>query len=382
MNRTPVGASAAEGASLGDLRPGDVETRTVVPLPPAEAFDRILDELATGLERRGLRLEPGLHGRLSERAADGRIVEVGRVTAWEPGRRVRFSWRFLERDSAAAPGAAELTFWPVEGGTLVRLARRGRDDAVLGSDPTEGAAWFASAVLAPLLRASAPEALGDWVTDRRARRPFGTSAREVYREPVYHLPNFAAILTGLGLGPGDRLLEVGCGGGAFLKRALASGCRAWGLDHSQDLLRVAREQNDAAAREGRVSFAAGDAHRLPFRDGAFTVAVMTGVFQFLRGPLDALREIRRTLGPGGRAAVFLGSKALRGTPAAPEPIASRLRWYEPEEVGALARRAGFSEVRVETPDLGAYARQAGVPPEALPLFEGGKGAILLRARTD
>jgi len=74
--------------------------------------------------------------------------------------------------------------------------------------------------------------LGDWITDRRARRPSGPKARVVYRDPLYHRPNLKAILNVLRLTPDDYLLEVGCGGGAFLADALKSGCKAAAVDHS------------------------------------------------------------------------------------------------------------------------------------------------------
>jgi hypothetical protein len=37
---------------------------------------------------------------------------------------------------------------------------------------------------------------------------------------------------------------------------------------------------------------------------------------------------------------------LRGTPAAPEPLASRAHFYEDDDLAALARRAGLSDVHV------------------------------------
>jgi ubiquinone/menaquinone biosynthesis C-methylase UbiE len=104
---------------------------------------------------------------------------------------------------------------------------------------------------------------------------------------------------------------------------------------------------------------------------------MTGVFGFLPNPVTALSEIHRVLKPGGRLVAFMGSKELRGTPAAPEPIASRLSFYEDSELEQLARQAGFRTVRVERPDLKDYASQSGVPSEAIPLFSGRSGQLLI-----
>jgi SAM-dependent methyltransferase len=109
----------------------------------------------------------------------------------------------------------------------------------------------------------------------------------------------------------------------------------------------------------------------------FTCAVMTGVFGFLSDPVAALSEIHRVLAKDGRLVVFTSSKELRGTPAAPEPIASRLRFYEDYELEQLAQKAGFTSIRVECPDLEEFARQSGVPAEDLPLFARRNGQFLI-----
>ena len=112
--------------------------------------------------------------------------------------------------------------------------------------PAEIAGWFAGQLGAPFLQATAPAAFGDWITDRRARRPAGAQARSVYRDPLFHYPNFRVILQELALSKDDYLLEVGCGGGALLKEALKSGCRAAAVDHSPDMVRLARANEQKA----------------------------------------------------------------------------------------------------------------------------------------
>jgi len=96
--------------------------------------------------------------------------------------------------------------------------------------------------------------------------------------------------------------------------------------------------------------------------------------------LKALSEVHRVLAPGGRFALFTGTKKLLGTPAAPEPMASRLHLYEDDELLELARRAGFGHAHLESPDFETLAREAGVPAEALDLFKGTGGCQLMLAR--
>ena len=238
----------------------------------------------------------------------------------------------------------------------------------MDKDALETTGWFAGELVAPLLAAMSPQRLGDWLTDRRARRPTGPQARAIYRDPIYHRPNFLAILDVLRLQPLDALVEIGCGGGAFLRDALRSGCRAAAIDHSSDMVRTASELNAESIAAGRLEIRQADASSLPFLSGAFTCAVTTGVFGFIENPESVLAEILRVLAPGGRFVLFTAGKTLRGTPAAPEPIASRLRFYEEAELDDMVRRAGFAQVRFEHPDFEALAKQAGVPKEAIPLF--------------
>ncbi len=342
------------------------------PLEPAAAFGGLLEELDAALERRGWRFESGEGGFV--RQGD---VEVGRVTAWHPGERVVFAWHPA---SWAPEEVTEMEVRVEATGPGSRLVVEHRGWSGLVGDGDRGG-WFASELVVPLLTAATPGALGDWLTDRLARRPWGADARAVYGDPLYHYPNFRAILGELALEKDDYLLEVACGGGALLKEALRTGCRAAAVDHSRDMVRLAREANAAAVAEGRLDVRQGTAEHLPFDDDTFSCAAMTGVFGFLENPVSALAEIRRVLRPGGRF-VGLGSDPFwKGTPAAPEPMASRLRFYGDAEHAELARRAGFTDVRVVRRDLEGFAREVGVPEEHLPLFAE-RGAPLLLTRKE
>jgi cyclopropane fatty-acyl-phospholipid synthase-like methyltransferase len=59
------------------------------------------------------------------------------------------------------------------------------------------------------------------MTDRIARRPHGRQARETYGADDAHSFTCESVLEALELGPADRLLDVGCGGGVFIMRHLA-----------------------------------------------------------------------------------------------------------------------------------------------------------------
>ena len=209
-------------------------------------------------------------------------------------------------------------------------------DFGLGSDDL--AAWERSGL--PV------QAFDDWLTDRVARRPAGARARVVYGAGDVHDFARRAILDALALGPRDRLLEIGCGGGLLLRAALATGAAATGLDHSEEMVRLARERAPAA------DVVVGRAEELPFADGSFTAVAMAIVFLFLPEPVAALRECRRVLARGGRAAIYTTAPDLRGTAAAPEPLASRSHFHDDEALAALARAACLTGVLVRNDDGG------------------------------
>jgi SAM-dependent methyltransferase len=111
------------------------------------------------------------------------------------------------------------------------------------------------------------------------------------------------ILGALGLAPGMRALDVGCGTGddvrAMAAVVAAGGGRAVGVDVSEALLGESRKR--AEAEPGLpVEFHAGDAHALPFGDASFDVVRTERVLQHVADPAQVLAEMRRVTRAGGR----------------------------------------------------------------------------------
>lgn len=186
----------------------------------------------------------------------------------------------------------------------------------------------------------------DRMTDRVARRPHGRAARQTYSADDVHSFAWEPVLDALQLTPDDSLLDVGCGGGVFLRRALETGCGATGVDHSRDMVQLAHRTTG-----GRAPIVQASADRLPFEAGAFTALSCIVAFFFFPDPVAALQEFRRVLDPErGRIAVYTTAPELKGTPAAPYPLASRGHFYEDDELDALARTAGFGSVEVRRPE--------------------------------
>jgi SAM-dependent methyltransferase len=187
----------------------------------------------------------------------------------------------------------------------------------------------------------------DRMTDRIARRPHGRAARATYGAADVHSFAWEPVLEALALDRDDRLLDVGCGGGVFLRRALETGADAVGLDHSREMVEL------AAATAG-VRVVEGSAEQLPFADGEFTAVSCIVAFFFFDEPVRVLREMRRVLDPRrGRIAIFTTPPDAKGTPAAPYPLATRGHFYEDDELERLPLEAGFAEARVRRTEIGA-----------------------------
>lgn len=103
------------------------------------------------------------------------------------------------------------------------------------------------------------------------------------------------------LGPGMRVLEIGCGTATLLLRAARRYPRVTliGLDPDPAALALARRKAD---RHGRtVQFDQGYAGRLPYPDASVDRVLSAFMLHHLPEPekLPALREVRRVLAPGG-----------------------------------------------------------------------------------
>ena len=112
----------------------------------------------------------------------------------------------------------------------------------------------------------------------------------------------ADLVRRLGLGPGDRILDVACGAGNVALAAARAGATVTGLDFAPNLLGQARER--AAAEGLAVRFDEGDAEDLPYADGAFDVVTSAFGVMFAPRPERAAAELIRVCRPGGRIALL------------------------------------------------------------------------------
>lgn len=139
--------------------------------------------------------------------------------------------------------------------------------------------------------------LGQYADDRnlRARQQLWQ-----YQQPFFDI--VAWVMDLAGLSPGMRVLDVGCGNGAYLRGLRERQAKAAGCDLSRGMLQAASHPAVFNA----------DIAALPVRDGAFDVVLAAHMLYHVPGRETAIRELRRVLAPGGACiAVTNGARHLR-----------------------------------------------------------------------
>jgi SAM-dependent methyltransferase len=184
--------------------------------------------------------------------------------------------------------------------------------------------WYADQAAAPVVAEIMSRHMG-FPRDVRAGMVAAEAIVEMARE--------------LRLSPGDTLLDLGCGRGAYgLLVARDAGARVIGVDFSVQAVREASEQ---AARlwADEAEFGVGELTDCGLPDASVEAVLCTDAIQFAGDPAAAYAEIRRVLRPGARVVLASWEPVDRGD----ERLSTRMRAVD---LAAGLAGAGFTDIEV------------------------------------
>jgi len=165
------------------------------------------------------------------------------------------------------------------------------------------------------------------------------------------VPTYEEALTRVALEPGQRVLDIGCGVGAFLRLVAARGARAFGMDACEALLEVARRRlPDADLRVGEME-------ALPYDDDTFDLVTGFNAFFFANDIVAAVREAGRVAKPGARVVIQVWGPHERNDL---EAVKAVIRPYFPPRPADAPPEPDYSKPGV----LEDIASKAGLDPES------------------
>ena len=156
---------------------------------------------------------------------------------------------------------------------------------------------------------------------------------------------------GLDLGdiPADgEILDIGCGGGANLKRLMQRSQKAkvTGVDYSPVSVEKSRSVNADAIASGRCKVLEASVESLPFEDNTFDIITAFETVYFWPNIEKSFGEVKRVLKPGG---IFLIGTESNGSDNIPMRISEKLidmTVYNDEELTRFLTNNDYSEITV------------------------------------
>jgi SAM-dependent methyltransferase len=167
---------------------------------------------------------------------------------------------------------------------------------------------------------------------------------------IRHYPMTDWGLSHLLIGKQDTILDIGCGGGGTVHQLarIATNGKVYGIDFSDESVRVSRMTNKQFVQMGRVEIQQSPVSCLPFSDNKFDLVTAVNTHNYWPDLVNDMQEIFRVLKPGGKfiiiGSVYEGGKYDKRNRKYAELI--EIAFPSVNELRELFLMAGYSEVQM------------------------------------
>ena len=143
---------------------------------------------------------------------------------------------------------------------------------------------------------------------------------------------------------GWKMLDIGCGGGATLKRLLkrSQDAKVYGIDISEESVAKASEVNKALI-DKQVFVRQGSAAELPYEDGKFDLVTAVETVYFWPNLPNCMQEVHRVLKPGGHFAIMV---EVIDTDSKWTNVVEGMTAYTPEQLKQFLDDGGFTKTEI------------------------------------
>jgi SAM-dependent methyltransferase len=159
-----------------------------------------------------------------------------------------------------------------------------------------------------------------------------------------HAPLTNWGLSRIDFADGWTMLDIGCGGGATLRRLLkrSDGSRVYGIDISEESVAKAKKVNEKVL-DKQVFVQQGSAESLPYEDEKFDLVTAVETVYFWPNLPGCFAEVLRVLKSGGRFAIMI---EVVSADSKWTDLVDGMKSYSPEELQQMLDKAGFVQTEI------------------------------------
>lgn len=147
----------------------------------------------------------------------------------------------------------------------------------------------------------------------------------------------------------DVCLDIGCGGGANIRKLLEKSPygRVVGIDYSEISVEKSRKINKAGIESKRCEILQGDVMKLPFRDKTFDVITTFETIYFWPDISEAFKKVYKILKIGGTFMICNESNGENPKDEKWTKIIQGMKIYNSEQIEKSLENAGFTGIKVD-----------------------------------